>query len=105
MAINMTSEIHRRNANIALNYIKDIDYALSHHIGDKQQLRQARKFAVRMQQLSRLKADFLISSTKRKLWLMVKAIPIFPAQSVRFALIIAAPSLYKKRQLRNLGIS
>ncbi|NCD10528.1 MAG: glycosyltransferase [Negativicutes bacterium] len=102
--IKKTAEIHRRNENIMANYLRDIDVALSKGVRDENNLRNAKRVALKMYKLSKIKADFLYASVCRKIWIAMKTALVFPVQSIFFLLMVLMPSLYKKQQLRNLGI-
>lgn len=102
--LSKTAEIHARNANIYENYIKDIDQALDLDLGVYEDVVAARTIAEKLFLMQKIKADFALANTLRKISLLLRCIRLSPSQAARFAAILIMPGLYRRNQLKNLGI-
>jgi glycosyltransferase involved in cell wall biosynthesis len=103
--ISRTAELHRRNSNISLSYVHDIDRALVLGVGDAVDLLKARDLAITMHLLSKLKSEFLVAPRLRQFKLILRSVMRFPGQSLRWLIIFLFPGVYKRNQMRNWGKS
>jgi glycosyltransferase involved in cell wall biosynthesis len=99
-----TLAIHKRNLNIAENYVRDLATAMSDSsISGKWWIVPASKLANDMRDFLRDKVAFHSGSLNQRLRLIARYFLVRPAQAVRWIVIVLAPSLYLRRQERNLG--
>lgn len=99
-----TIEVHRRNANIAQNYVRDMVTAASKLNCHDLKLEAAIELARSMQTQSERKARFLASGVRGKLSLIFKVIPESPMLAVKWIFMLLFPSIYLRNQRANFRV-
>jgi glycosyltransferase involved in cell wall biosynthesis len=100
-----TIDIHRRNLNIAQNYLRDLRRAAGDsRISGSEWLREGIVVAERMAERLADKVDFHTGDTRAKWRLILKYILLDPGQACRWLVAMLLPRAYLKVQKKNLGV-
>lgn len=98
-----TCTIHRRNLNIADNYVRDLDFARrSPEMADIPWLETAHSSAQALRDQAGAKVRFHEGNIGTKLGVILDCLWSDPMRALRFAAILAFPGRYTKNQIRNL---
>lgn len=99
-----TLSIHKRNLNIAENYVRDLGIATSDSsISGKWWIAPASEMANDMRDFLKDKVAFHSGSLRQRLRLIARYLFVRPAQAMKWIVVVLAPPLYVRRQKRNLG--